>query len=125
MLKVAIVGAGNIGRTHAKYYRAGGKAELVAVCDGVAEKAQSVAEEFGARAYTDVAEMLSAEKLDAVSVATAGVENGSHHFAPTMQCLEAGIPVLCEKPISNNIDEARQMVATSREKNVPLGINLN
>ncbi|MDF2441309.1 MAG: UDP-N-acetylglucosamine 3-dehydrogenase, partial [Abditibacteriota bacterium] len=125
MLKVAVVGAGHIGHTHARCYRDHAKTDLVAVCDAVPEKAQAFAQTFGVRAYQSVAEMLQNEELGAVSVATAGVENGSHHFEPTMQCLEARVPVLCEKPISNDIGEARQMVAKSRELKVPLGINLN
>ena len=45
--------------------------------------------------------------LDACSMCTAGKENGGDHYAPTMELLEAGIPVLGEKPISNEIDEGR------------------
>jgi UDP-N-acetylglucosamine 3-dehydrogenase len=125
VLKVAVIGTGNIGRIHANCYTANAKTELVAVCDALPDKAQEFAKPFGVRAYGSVEELLRNEELDAVSVATAGFENGSHHFEPTMQALEAGVAVLCEKPISNDINEARQMVAKAREKNVPLGINLN
>lgn len=125
MLKVAIVGAGNIGRLHAHCYRDNANTQLVAVCDVVKQKAQAFADEFGARAYNSVEEMLRNAEIDAVSITTGGVENGSHHFEPTMQALEAGKTVLCEKPISNNIREARQMVTKANEKKVPFGINLN
>lgn len=125
MLKVAVVGTGNIGRLHAECYRDHADTELVAVCDLMPEKARAFADEFGGRAYGTVEEMLRSEDVDAVSVSTGGVENGSHHFEPTMQALEAGKAVLCEKPISNNIEEARQMVAKAKEKNAPFGINLN
>ena len=124
-MKVAIVGTGNIGRIHAQCYRDHSDAELVAVCDVHAEKALALGEEFGARAYSSVEEMLAEESVDAISITTGGIENGSHHFEPAMQALKAGVAVLCEKPISNNIDEAREMVKTAREMNVPLGINLN
>jgi predicted dehydrogenase len=124
-LKVAVIGTGNIGRIHANVYRDHPHTQLVAVCDALPDKAQEFAAGFGVRSFGSVQEMLRHEELDAVSVATAGLENGSHHFEPTMQALEAGVAVLCEKPISNNIDEARQMVAKAREKQVPLGINLN
>jgi UDP-N-acetylglucosamine 3-dehydrogenase len=77
------------------------------------------------RAYYRVEEMLKHEQLDAVSVCSAGVENGGDHFVPTMQCLEAGLHVLGEKPISNEIEKARQMVAKADEKGVYYGINLN
>ena len=97
----------------------------MAVCDLDAEKARKFAEEFGAKPFSSVEEMLASEDIDIVSVTTSGIENGSHHFKPVMQALEAGKAVLCEKPISNNIEEARQMVAKAREKNAPFGINLN
>jgi len=125
MLKVAVVGTGNIGKLHAQCYRDNASTQLVAVCDVLPQKAQSFADEFGGRAFSSVAEMLANEAIDIVSVSTGGIENGSHHFEPTIQALEAGKAVLCEKPISNNILEARQMVAKAKEKNVPFGINLN
>lgn len=125
MLKVAVIGMGNIGNTHAPVYKADPLAELVAVCDIIPERADKAAARYGARAYYSVEEMLKHEQLDAVSVTTAGVENGGDHFTPVMQCLEAGINVLGEKPISNDIVKARQMVAKAKEKGVYFGINLN
>ncbi len=125
MLKVAVIGAGNIGKIHARCYADNAQSQLVAVCDMARDKADALAQEFTAKSYSSVEELLENEELDAVSVATAGVENGSHHFEPVMKVLEAGVPVLCEKPISNDINEARQMVAKAKEKNVLLGINLN
>jgi predicted dehydrogenase len=69
--------------------------------------------------------LASGIKIDAASVTTAGKENGGDHFEPTMELLNGGIPVLGEKPISNEIDKAEQMVALAREKNLRYGINLN
>jgi predicted dehydrogenase len=125
-LKVGVVGVGNIGSIHARVYKERPDAELVAVCDINKEKADQVAEKFGAKAFYSIAEMLaSGIQLDGCSVATKGEENGSEHFAPTMELLNAGIPVLGEKPISNRIDEAKQMVQLAKEKKVPYGVNLN
>jgi predicted dehydrogenase len=125
MPNIAIIGAGNVGRTHALCYRDIGSTPVVAVCDLNGEKARAFAAEFGAKSFDSVEKMLASEEIDIVSVTTSGVENGSHHFTPVMAALEAGKAVLCEKPISNDINEARQMVAKAREKNVPFGINLN
>ncbi|MFD1675282.1 Gfo/Idh/MocA family protein [Alicyclobacillus fodiniaquatilis] len=125
-LKVGVVGVGNIGSIHARVYKERPDAELVAVCDINKEKADQAAEKFGAKAFYSIAEMLaSGIQLDGCSVATKGEENGSEHFAPTMELLNAGIPVLGEKPISNRIDEAKQMVQLAKEKKVPYGVNLN
>ena len=56
---------------------------------------------------------------------TAGVENGGDHYQPTMELLRAGIPVLGEKPISNEISKARRMVALAKKQKLPYGVNLN
>jgi predicted dehydrogenase len=128
MLNVGIVGLGNIGNTHAGVYTTKLKddVKLVAVCDIQKDRADKAAEKYGAKAFCSVDEMLRGGlKLDAVSVATAGKENGSDHFEPTMQLLRAGIPVLGEKPISNEVAKAEQMVALAKEKRLPYGINLN
>ena len=125
MLKVAVVGLGGIGNTHAKFYNENPNAELVAVCDIQKDRADNAAETHGAAAFYSVDELLQNAEFDAVSVCTAGVENGGDHYAPTMQVLEAGKHTLTEKPISNNIEHAREMVAKAKEKNVKFGINLN
>jgi UDP-N-acetylglucosamine 3-dehydrogenase len=125
MLKVAVIGLGNIGNTHAPIYQSDPLSQLVAVCDIIKERADQAAERYGVRAYYSVEELLRNEALDAVSVASAGAENGGDHFEPTMQCLEAGLHVLCEKPISNDIHKARQMVAKAEEKDLYFGINRN
>jgi UDP-N-acetylglucosamine 3-dehydrogenase len=125
MLKVAIVGLGGIGRTHARHYSSNPDAQLVAVCDIIKERADAAAQQFGVKAYYSVDELLKNEEFEAASVASAGVENGGDHYVPTMQLLEAGKHTLTEKPISNNIEHAREMVAKAREKNVKFGIDLN
>lgn len=125
MLRVAVVGLGGIGRTHARWYTENADAELVAVCDLLSERADAVAEQYGVPAYKTIDDLLGAEEIDAVSVATAGPENGGHHYEPTMQLIEAGKHVLVEKPISNEIVEAREMVASAKEHGVLLGVDLN
>jgi len=125
-LKVGIVGVGNIGSIHASVYKENPNTEIVAVCDIVKAKADQAAEKFGGQAFYSVKEMLaSGIQLDLVSVATKGEENGGEHFTPTMELLEAGIPVLGEKPISNNIQEGIQMVELAKGKRIPYAVNLN
>jgi predicted dehydrogenase len=69
--------------------------------------------------------MLRNEELDIVDVTTGGFENGSWHFEPAMEAMAAGKHVLVEKPLSNDVGEARQMVAFATQKGVYLGCNLN
>ncbi len=124
-LKIGIVGCRGIGMTHANAYKQDELADLVAVCDVVKERADAMAEKLGVRVYYSLSEMLRGEELDIVDVTTGGFENGSWHFEPAMEAIEAGKHVLVEKPLSNDVGEARQMVARAAEKNVYLGCNLN
>ena len=124
-LKVAVVGLGGIGTRHADIYHADPRCEVVAVCDAFPEKAEVAARRYGCKAFTSVAEMVQNVQLDTASVCTAGVENGGDHYEPTMSLLKAGIPVLGEKPISNEIPKAKEMVALAKKKGLRYGINLN
>lgn len=125
-LKVAVVGVGNIGNRHLQVYSGRKDVEIVAVCDIIQEKSDRAAEKYSCQGFYSVQDMLdSGVAIDAVSMATAGVENGGDHYQPTMELLRAGLPVLGEKPISNEIDKAKEMVALAKEKNLRYGVNLN
>jgi predicted dehydrogenase len=125
-LKVAVVGMGNIGNVHARVYQQHPQAEIVAVCDIIEEKADRAADAYCCPAFYSVQEMLdSGVQIDTASVCSAGVENGGDHYQPTMELLGAGIPVLGEKPISNNVEEAEEMVALAKRKGLRYGIDLN
>jgi predicted dehydrogenase len=125
MLRVAVIGMGHIGNRHADMYRGDDLAELVGVCDRIKERADAAAARLGVPAFYDAAAMLAALKPDLCGVTTGGYEYSSDHYEPTMQALEAGCHVLGEKPISNEISKAEEMVAKAREKGVCYGINLN
>lgn len=124
-LKVGIVGIRGIGMQHAAAHAADDLADLVAVCDVVKDRADAAAEKYGVRAYGSLQEMLGNEDLDIVDVTTGGYENGSWHYEPAMQAIDAGKHVLVEKPLSNDVGEARQMVGFAADRGVYLGCNLN
>jgi predicted dehydrogenase len=125
-LKVGVVGVRAIGTQHSECHAADDLADLVGVCDVIRERADKVAEKLGVKAYTHLSEMLDDNPdLDIVDVCTGGYENGSWHYEPVMEALEAGKHVLCEKPLSNDIGEAREMVRKASEKKVYFGCNLN
>jgi len=125
-LKVGVVGIRGIGQRHAGCYAEDSLADLVAVCDVVKERADEAAEKHGVKAYRNLADMLDAHgDLDIVDVSTGGNENGSWHYEPVMEALTAGKNVLVEKPISNDINEAREMVALAADQGLYLGCNLN
>ncbi|MGY4691039.1 Gfo/Idh/MocA family protein [Salibacterium sp. K-3] len=125
IFKTAVVGVNNIGNIHCHFYNNHEYTELVAVCDLLKERSQNAAKQYNANSYTDVRVMLENEEIDIVSIATAGEENGSHHYTPAMIAIEAGKDVIVEKPLSNNINEARKMVQKATAKNTRLACNLN
>ncbi|MCK5862724.1 MAG: Gfo/Idh/MocA family oxidoreductase [Candidatus Hydrogenedentes bacterium] len=125
-LRVAIVGMGNIGNTHARCYEKNPLATLAAVCDIVAERADTAAKTYQCPAFYSIKELLaSGIKIDCVSMCTAGKENGGDHYAATIELLKAGLPVLGEKPISNEVLKAKKMVALAKKKKLRYGVNLN
>ena len=124
-LKVAVVGVGNIGSIHADIYSKLESVDLTAVCDTDQEKADEAATKFNCKAFYSVDSLLAEKPMEIASMCTKGEENGGDHYLPTIQLLEAGVHVLGEKPISNNIEHARLMQKLAAEKNVRYGINLN
>ncbi len=124
-LRVAVIGLGPIGNRHANLHSQDDLADLVGVCDIIKEKADATAARLGVPAFYDVETMLKELAPDVCSVTTGGYENSSDHHLPTMQALSAGCHVLGEKPISNEIPPAEEMVAKGKEMGVCYGINLN
>jgi len=115
MLRACVIGMGPIGNLHADIYKADMLAELVGVCDRDPERARRSGERLGVDWFIDAGDMLAAVKPDVCSVATGGFEYSSDHCEPTLWALRAGCHVLCEKPISNDLDHAREMVRTAEE----------
>ena len=124
-LKAAVVGVGNIGSIHADIYSKLESVDLTAVCDTDQKKADEAAKKFNCKAFYSVDSLLAEKPMEIASMCTKGEENGGDHYLPTIQLLEAGVHVLGEKPISNNIEHARLMQKLAEEKNVRYGINLN
>ncbi|MFO7609151.1 MAG: Gfo/Idh/MocA family oxidoreductase [Candidatus Krumholzibacteriia bacterium] len=106
-VRVAVLGAGYLGRFHAQKYAALPDAELVAVVDTNRLRADTVAGECGCAAETDPAAVLG--RIDAASV----VVPTSQHHAVARPLLEAGIHVLLEKPIAPTLAEADDLVAAA------------
>ena len=123
--RVGVIGLGPIGTKHAGLYRKMKHAELVAVCDLLKDRADVGGARFNVPCFYSLQEMIAHADLDMVSVATAGCEYGRDHYEPTMEALEAGLHVLGEKPICNEIPLAEAMVAKAKEKGRCYGINLN
>lgn len=120
-LRVGVIGLG-IGRSHISRYKHDDRVELAALCDMNEGLLNAQADEHHVQGrFTDAAAMFADANLDAVSIA---VPNCFH--APlTMQALEAGLHVLCEKPMAMTVDEAVAMQAAADEAGKNLMINLS
>lgn len=125
MLRASVIGMGPIGNLHADIYRADPLAEVVAVCDIREERARLAAERLNVPYYTDAQAMLTETRPDVCSVATGGFEYSSDHHGATLLALRAGCHVLCEKPISNDLAHAEEMVSIARELERCFAIDFN
>ncbi len=125
MQRVCVIGMGPIGHNHATAYSHLKNAELVGVCDILSDRAVSAGQKYGVAHYLDAVTMLKELKPDIVSVCTGGYEYSSDHALPTIQALKAGAHVLCEKPISNSLKDAKEMVDTAKSLGRCFGIDLN
>jgi predicted dehydrogenase len=113
--RIAVAGAGLIGRRHAEALRATNHAVLAAIIDP-ADEARSYAANLGVPWFGSLSELISSGASDGVIVATPNqlhVENG-------LQCIAAGLPALIEKPIATSVAAAELLVSAAELKNVPL-----
>ncbi len=109
-VRTAVIGVGYLGRFHAQKYAALPASQLVAVVDARADARDRVAAEVGCRAVADYREILG--EVDAVSIAT----TTPAHFPIAQECLERGIHVLVEKPVTETPEQARMLIETAHRR---------
>ena len=112
-LKLAVIGAGWIGRKHAERIAANGTCSLAGICDVDAGR-RSAAEEFDVPLYGDVEELLEREKPDGVVIAT---PNGQHVTVAEM-CAEHSVHMLIEKPIADTLDDAQRIIRAADDAGI-------
>jgi myo-inositol 2-dehydrogenase/D-chiro-inositol 1-dehydrogenase len=109
-IRIGLIGAGIMGADHARTIVTGvGGAELVAIHDADRERAQSVARACGGaiRVAATADELIADPAIDAVLIASPD----ETHAPLTIACIEAGKPVLVEKPLASTLDECRSVIA--------------
>lgn len=104
-LQIALVGAGLIGRAHLLRIEASADCALAAICDPT-EAAKAIAAERSVRWFPSQHEMLAAMKPDGAIIATPN----ALHVPGAIDCLEAGVPVLVEKPLAESVAAAQGLV---------------
>ncbi len=104
LLRVAVVGVGHLGKWHADKYAASEACQLVAIVDTNIDNARAVANKHGADAYSDYREVIPL--VDAISL----VVPTSLHYKIAREFLKAGIHCLVEKPITETVAEATELI---------------
>src|SRR5450631_3732125 len=120
-VRVAVVGPGGWGRQHIRIFNSRPDTELVAIVGRDADRTAAQAAEAKTVGYTSIAAMLDAQQPDLVSVCLPN----EGHFAPTLELLQAGVPLLVEKPFVFDLDEADQLLAAAAERSLFFAINFN
>ena len=112
MLKVGVLGAGHLGKIHLRLLKQSEKYELVGFYDPFEDNANKVAAEFGYKKFDTIADLIAA--VDVVDIVTPTL---SHHDC-AVEVIKAGKHVFIEKPISNTVAEAEEIITLAKEYNV-------
>lgn len=117
-IRVAVIGVGAFGRNHARVYHElaeedAGAVEFVGIVDSDLARATNIANEFGAKAFASLSELLNSAKPNAVSVAVPTVA----HLEIGRALMQAGVDVLIEKPLAANLVEADELIRLAKQNN--------
>lgn len=118
ILKVAIIGCGNIFPMHAQSIKTVENAKLVAVCDIKEDRVKLKAEQYNCSYYTDYKEMFLMEDIDVVHICLPHFL----HAEVAIYAAKLGKHIFTEKPMSINIEDAESMVKTAKDNKVTLGV---
>jgi predicted dehydrogenase len=115
-IRVGVIGVGYLGKFHAEKYAASAKAQLVAVVDSDDARAQEIGAAVGAQALSDYRALFGRVQCVSIAVPT------RFHYQVARDCIDAGLDVLVEKPLTADIDEARELVAAANAKKLILQV---
>src|SRR4051794_27188937 len=111
MTTAAVIGCGDVSVVHLRAIENLAGVDLVGVCDTDPARAEAAAQRYGVPAFTGHREL-----LDAVRPEVAHVCTPHHQHAPVaIDCLDAGVAVLVEKPVAHTVAEADRLIAAARE----------
>lgn len=118
MIKVAVVGLGYMGQNHTRILSSLPSVELVAICDVDKTKSEQLAKNYKVKAYNQFQNLIKSENLDAIFICLPT----TLHYKSAKLALENGIAVFVEKPISDNVKQAKHLIAFSKRKKIPIMI---
>lgn len=119
--KVAVIGAGGWGHTHASAYARNPDTVLCSITGRSPERTRSRAQEFHTSYYLDTDEMLEKEKPDFVSICLPGADT----YETTLKVIRAGIPLFVEKPLAYKLEEAESLIREAELRKLFFGIDFN
>jgi len=111
-VRVGVIGVGYLGQHHARIFSGLEETELVAVVDIDKKKADTIAAKYGSKAYYDYRDILP--KVDALSIVTPTTT----HYSIALDCLRAGKDMMIEKPITENVEEADQLIREAEKRGI-------
>ncbi len=112
MLKAGVLGAGHLGKIHLRLLQQSNKYDLIGFYDPDEINAKKVASEFGYTYFENINKLI--EAVDVVDIVTPTLS----HFEVAKKAIEKGKHIFIEKPITNTLDEAEQLIALSKEHRV-------
>ena len=120
--RIALVGCGSISATHLEAYRDAGY-DVVALHSRTRERAEARRDEYfpRARVTDDLGELLAVEGLDAVDL----TPHPADRVALIEAAIDAGVPVLSQKPLALDLETARRLVSRAERAGVPFAVNQN
>lgn len=118
--KACVIGVGFIGAAHIEALRRLGNVDVVALSD-VLDPAAKAAANGVPKGYEDYREMIGKENPDVVHICTPNVD----HYEMAMYAMERGMAVICEKPMTKTVDEAKRLADYAQKKGLVTGVNFN
>lgn len=114
-LKLGVIGIGHLGKEHARIYAALPEVELIGICDVDSSKKEKAAE-LGTQFFTDYKKLIP--QVQAVSIAVPT----SMHYKVAKECLQNSLHTLIEKPITNKLEEADELIQLAQQKKLALQV---
>ncbi len=121
MIRIGVVGAGVIGQLRAQTIHQHPQTELVGVADPDIDRARSAVATSGGQAFSEWEQLLKCDGLEAIVVSSPV----QFHEEAVIGALQAGLHVLCEKPLANSVEACRRMLAAARESGQILAVGFN
>lgn len=115
-IKVAVIGTGALGSIHARIYAESKNVELVGICDIDKKTVNSLSKELKTKAFTNYKDLIGS--IDAATIAVPT----KHHYSLSRDLLNAGIHLLIEKPITQTLEQADELLQIAKSKKLTLAV---